>query len=31
MAYVKENAPSKVYHLTKKEKLDSILQDTSLR
>ena len=31
MAYVKENAPSKVYHLTKKEKLNSILEDGRIR
>ena len=31
MAYVKENAPSKVYHLTKKENLDSILEDGRIR
>ena len=31
MAYVKENAPSKVYHLTKKEKLNSILEDGMIR
>ena len=27
MAYVKEHAPSEVYHLTKKENLNSILED----
>ena len=31
MAYVKENAPAKVYHLTKKEKLDSILEAGRIR
>ena len=31
MAYVKENAPSKVYHLTKKENLDSILEAGRIR
>ena len=31
MAYVKENAPSKVYHLTKKENLNSILEDGRIR
>ena len=27
MAYVKEHPPSEVYHLTKKENLNSILED----
>jgi RNA:NAD 2'-phosphotransferase (TPT1/KptA family) len=31
MAYIKERAPSKVYHLTKKENLDSILEADRIR
>ena len=31
MAYVKEHAPSEVYHLTKKENLNSILEDGMIR
>ncbi len=31
MAYIKERAPSKVYHLTKKENLDSILEAGRIR
>ena len=31
MAYVKEHAPSEVYHLAKKENLNSILEDGVIR
>ena len=31
MAYVKEHPPSEVYHLTKKENLNSILDDGMIR
>ena len=31
MAYVKEHAPTEVYHLTKKENLNSILEDGMIR
>ena len=31
MAYVKEHPPSEVYHLTKKENLNSILEDGMIR
>ena len=31
MAYVKEHAPSEVYHLAKKENLNSILDDGMIR